>query len=426
MDAATNSSLALITTIVGHSSFPLYAISIGAVVLAAISLRIGMAVGSRSQPVSNTIVVDEKEVLMDRMKVAEEIGHFGSFLWNFEHPDHSLWTEQVYALLDLDNQRVPPSPEEFLKYAIDADRAKATAAWERVKLSSGPFTFSFRAVSKLNRLMYLKVQGKMVPGKGKGPRLIEGVITDVTKEMEVDRAKSEFVSLASHQLKTPLTSIRWLSESLLKGTAGALAEQQEKYIATVLDSTRRMIEMVNDLLNVSRIETDTLAIRPEDIDVQALATSVIDEQRSVAEDKRLNLQVRYAENLPHLFADQKLVRIIFQNLISNAIKYTPENGTVICDVSLAEASKRALFLTVKDSGIGIPKEEQSRVFEKLHRASNAEKLVPDGTGLGLYLVKTIMDKVGGGITFESIPGEGTTFYVSIPTTWKSTADSPQS
>lgn len=404
--------------------YGLFMIAVGAIIIAGASLYIGVRLSAVKAEKVNYVAGDVDQ-LADQMAEAEKIGHFGSFVWNFVDPSESRWSPHIYELLDMNERRTPPSPEEFFACAEEKNRERVMREWNRILLSSGPFMFSFQAKTTKGRLIHLKVQGKMIPEENAvRARKIEGVITDVTKEMAIDRAKSEFVSLASHQLKTPITSIHWLAEALLRGTAGPLSEQQQTYIKNTLDSSERMIAMINELLNVSRIETDTLAIVPATVDPCALLRSVVDEQKMVADAKHLSLTVKCADNLPAMTADEKLLRMVFQNLVSNAIKYTPEHGTVSCDLSLAETTHAMLFLVVKDSGIGIPKDEQPRVFEKLHRASNAEALIPDGTGLGLYLVKTIIDKVGGGISFESEEGTGTTFFASIPFVWQKSGDKP--
>lgn len=396
----------------------------GAVLIALISMYLGTLIKTKS---SNTThyVTGELDTMAERMTEAEKIGHFGSFLWDFEKPNESFWSQQVYALLDQGYSRVPPPPERFFALAEEKYKDRVAAQWEKILKTSGPFTFSFPAVTQQGRHIHLRVQGKMTPMPEKlTAKRVEGVITDVTKEMEIDRAKTEFVSLASHQLKTPLTAISWLSEALLRGTGGTLQPDQKKYTTNIQEAAGRMIAMVNDLLNVSRIETDTLSIRPETLDVVALMESVLDEQRHTADAKKVTVEFTHAEGIPQLSADPQLLRMIFQNLLSNAIKYTPESGAVSCDMSLAEAGRELIFLKVKDSGIGIPKAEQPRIFEKLHRASNAQNLVPDGTGLGLYLVKTILDRVGGGVSFESEEGKGTTFFATIPLQWKKSGDKP--
>ncbi len=421
--------LAALTTqfwaLASHPSVPLYVAALGVILLAIGSAYVGMVFGlHKPRPHSDPIVVGASDFMADWLEEAEKIGHFGSFMWDFEYPELSYWSDALFFLFDLDKQGRPPTPEAFLGFVIPEDRAKADEAWKKLIIHAGTFSFNARFKTKSGRFTHFKVQGKTVIDANMKAKKIQGVVQDITKEMEIDRAKSEFVSLASHQLKTPLTSMRWLSEAMLRGSAGELQPEQHKYVSNIYDAAKRMVEMVNDLLNVSRIETDTLVIRPEVLDIAQIAQSVIDEQRHVADAKRLVLTAVYAPSLPQLNADKQLLRMVLQNLLSNAIKYTPEKGSVTCDISLAAAAREMIFLRVQDTGMGIPKDEQSRVFEKLHRASNAEALVPDGTGLGLYLVKTIIDKVGGGITFESTEGKGTTFFVSIPVAWKASGSKP--
>jgi signal transduction histidine kinase len=184
-----------------------------------------------------------------------------------------------------------------------------------------------------------------------------------------------------------------------------------------------MMEMVNDLLNVSRIELGTLQLRPEEIDVAAFAHTVVDEQKKTADDKGIVLTLNFDQDLPHMKVDRNLIRMIFQNLLSNAIKYTRAQGSVTMTLSRGSGSKDTIFISVADTGIGIPKEEQPQIFSKLHRAKNAQDSVPDGTGLGLYVVKTIIERVQGVITFDSVENKGTTFYVTLPVVWQETKSS---
>ena len=234
---------------------------------------------------------------------------------------------------------------------------------------------------------------------------------DITKEQEVDRAKTEFVSLASHQLRTPLSSINWYAEMLLAGDAGELNDEQRKYLNEVYQGNQRMVDLINSLLNVSRLELGTFAIDPEDTDVIALTQSVLDEQAPQIKERNINLTAELSRTTPHLYADPKLLRMVFQNLVSNAVKYTPIGGSV--SVAVIPQGEN-IAITVADTGLGIPQAEQSQIFSKLFRATNARESDTDGTGLGLYIVKSVVEQAGGTIRFESVERKGTTFFILLP------------
>jgi len=355
-----------------------------------------------------------------KLKDAEHLGHFGSFSWNSD-ASRNFWSEEMFNLFDMVPGQQPPTFEKVLSMVMQDDREKASAAILRMQEIPGPFSTSFRVLAGGNTVRYLRFDGKTILGRDKKMQSIEGVAHDITKEVEIDRAKTEFVSLASHQLKTPLTAISWLTEALLSGDKGALNEEQRKYVENIHTTDRSMMEMVNDLLNVSRIELGTLQLRPEDIDVVAFAQSVIDEQKQTADGKYVTVKYEFEPNLPHMRVDRNLIRMVFQNLLSNAIKYTPAGGNVGVSIVRGSGMKDTVFVTVSDTGIGIPKDEQDKVFEKLHRAKNAQASVPDGTGLGLYVVKTIVERVKGTITFDSIEGKGTTFHITLPVLWQDSA-----
>ena len=364
------------------------------------------------------ILTGEIDRLTTALNEAEKSAHLGSFTWDFQNPAVSFWSNEAYLIFGLVQRRSVPDIDVFATLAHTDDQQLVKNAWIKARAERGEFSFSFRAALHDGSMRYVRIKGHTVLADAHTPLRIHGAIQDITQEMEIDRAKSEFVSLASHQLKTPLTSLRWLTETMLSGAVGTFAPQQLKYITDMQVSTMRMIALVNDLLNVSRIELGKLATQIEEIDLRVLAEDVIKEQQHASEERHVSLTFKAPENLPHIFADRNAARMIFQNLISNAIKYTRENGTVECELSEGALSHNALFLRVSDNGIGIPASDQERIFEKLHRASNARLKVAEGTGLGLYVVKTVIERAGGTITFDSIEDKGTTFSVTIPLNWR--------
>jgi signal transduction histidine kinase len=263
----------------------------------------------------------------------------------------------------------------------------------------------------------INTRGTSVPifdKNGKLDRVIL-VVEDITREREVDKMKSEFISLASHQLRTPLTGIRWFAELLLKGDAGPITPDQKEYLQEIHDSNIRMINLVNDLLNVSHIETgNKFTLLPKPTDVAPIIDSLSNDLIGLAHAH--NVTVNKAADFPKeiiLNVDGDKIREIFQNLLSNAIKYSKSGGTVEIGLDTTSQPNQAIFL-IKDHGLGIPKTEQARMFEKFFRASNVQSQETDGTGLGMYIAKAIAEKHGGSLRFESEQNVGTTFFLALP------------
>lgn len=295
-------------------------------------------------------------------------------------------------------------------YAEKTPREILSKLWETVK-NGTPFV-SEEMVGKRADGSEYKAEVSVYPIVEGGRTIFYTALEqDITKRFEVDKAKTEFVSLASHQLRTPLSAVRWYSEMLLAGSAGSLNETQEKYVKEVYTASKRMIELVGALLNVSRIDLGTFAIDPKPTDLRELSASVVKELEHQIASKKLILKEKYSKDLPMLNVDPALMRMVFQNLISNAVKYTPDNGTIA--IALASQGNNVL-ISVVDNGYGIPKEQQDKIFTKLFRADNAREVDPSGTGLGLYIVKAIMEKSGGSIRFESEEGNGAAFYGILP------------
>ncbi len=246
-----------------------------------------------------------------------------------------------------------------------------------------------------------------------GTKQIGGVIVfrDISNEKQIDKAKTEFVSLASHQLRTPLSATNWYVEMLLSGDAGKLTKEQQEYLQEIHRGNQRLVDLVNSLLNVSRLELGTFMVDPKPVKVDEVAESVISELEPLAKKKDVVLKRAFDVDIPTLQADEGLIRMIVQNLGSNAIKYNKDGGSVTFTLT-TEAP--FLVLKVADTGIGIPKSQLDRIFEKLFRADNVLKTNTDGTGLGLYIVKQILDETGGDIVLKSTLNKGTEFTVKIP------------
>ncbi len=241
------------------------------------------------------------------------------------------------------------------------------------------------------------------------------VFRDIRQEREIDRMKTEFVSIAAHQLKGPLTAINWLVEALSDDKTGKLSARQKKHIDDIIASDKQMVGLVNDLLNVSRIETGRLTIAPQPTQFEKLIDDVIRNEGPLLAMKQCQLTFdRPKPTLPLVQLDGMLMRQVVHNLVSNAVRYsTPGKGMV--SIRLEERpDDQDYLLTVSDNGIGIPKDKQNKIFQKFFRAENAQRSQSEGTGLGLYITKMIVENSGGKIWFESEENVGTDFYVSLP------------
>jgi PAS domain S-box-containing protein len=290
-----------------------------------------------------------------------------------------------------------------------------------INLIDRPITKAFLTGLPVNQKMYYRRKnGQALPVSiSVSPILLDNkplgaieVFRDITLEEEIDRMKSEFISLASHQLRTPLSAIKTYSHMLADGYMGEINTTQKRSLHTIISATDRMNELISTLLNITRIESGTIAINPKQLDMEEVADEVIKELSLMATHKSINLSLKSSGASKKMVrSDNLIVKEILTNLITNAIKYTPEKGSVTVNV---QATKNDVRLCVSDTGWGIPKATQDQIFSKFFRAPNIVKRETTGTGLGLYLVKGLVDALEGKIWFKSEEGQGTTFYFALP------------
>jgi len=279
-----------------------------------------------------------------------------------------------------------------------------------------------RLVIFSNHVCLTSKQGKRIPvaeivtpilDKNSKVIKVAVVFRDVTREEAIDKMKTEFAGTVSHQLRTPISAIKWYLDMLLSEDIGKLSIKQKDFLKSVYVSNERMVALINDFLSVSRIEAEKMRIEvKQKISVGKAIEDVIIELNTLIKKKKVDFQYnKPKKSLPLIIADRNLLKQLISNLISNAVKYTPEKKRARVDIKKTDNN---LLLIIADQGVGIPENQQKRVFSKFFRGSNVIKMETEGTGLGLYIAKSIVTLLNGKIWFKSTEGKGTTFYVSLP------------
>ena len=234
----------------------------------------------------------------------------------------------------------------------------------------------------------------------------------ISKIIIINNARTEFFSLVTHQLRSPLTGTKYIFELVISEKVGPISIEQKELLIQGSSSNDQMLLLVSDLLDMTKMAEGDSTFTYEKTNVTKLIKDLYNDLTPNAQAKRISLKLHLPDKaLPTAKTDAKKLKFVLQNLIDNAIKYTPERGRVIIS---AEAIDKAIQINVKDTGIGIPNDEQEKMFTKFYRASNALKSKKTGTGLGLYIVKNIIERPGGEIWFKSKVNAGTTFSFTIP------------
>ncbi|RJR31297.1 PAS domain S-box protein [Candidatus Parcubacteria bacterium] len=285
------------------------------------------------------------------------------------------------------------------------------SVWHKISEENPEFHGEVININKNGKKYFSDLIISPVYDEKKHIRFFIAIERDITKLKEIDQAKTEFVSLASHQLRTPLTGISLSAELLLKEAENYRDKKQKKYFDEILRSTAKMSETISTLLNVTKIEMGTFEIKPSKADVIKIVDNIVSQLSWQIKNKKICLAKKYPVQFESINVDVNSFKIIVENILTNAIRYTSEKGKICIQI---QKIRDSAVISIADSGCGIPQIEQKDIFSKLFRASNAKTVCTDGIGLGLYMVKSIAEKNKIKINFESIQDRGTTFFIHIP------------
>jgi signal transduction histidine kinase len=231
------------------------------------------------------------------------------------------------------------------------------------------------------------------------------------KLIEMDATKDEFVSMASHQLRTPLTSVKGYISMVLEGDAGKISDQQRQLLEEAFASSERMVHLIGDFLNVSRLQTGKFVLDRREVDLVKIVEQEVEGIRQIAASHDINLSYTHASRVPLMYLDEGKIRQVVMNFIDNAVYYSNGGTSIKIGLSVEDGD---VILRVIHKGMGVPEGERSHLFTRFFRAENARKQRPDGTGIGLYLAKKIIDGHKGTVVFESVLGKGSTFGFRLP------------
>lgn len=293
--------------------------------------------------------------------------------------------KHIFSLNKFDNfKKIVP----FLNQTYKKEEKK------EVRIKNKIFEFSFIPMKK----------GGKLPG-------VLVLFHDITREKAVEKSKSDFITLAAHQLRTPSSAIKWSLTALLDEDMGKISEPQRELLEKTHKAADRMIYLVNNLLNVDRVEERKHFDKTSLVDIEKITLEIVKEREKEIEEKKLKVNVEKKEKIPEVMADVERIKLVITNLLDNAIRYTPEKGEIWITI---KSNKEDLLFSITDTGLGIPKNQKAKIFTKFFRADNVIKIDTEGSGIGLYMAKNIIETHNGKIWFRSEEGKGTTFFFTLP------------
>ena len=352
----------------------------------------------------------EAEVAAERARLADaqRIASLGSYQLDLDSGE-MIWSRQMLINYGFDAEAGPPTREHGIERVHPDDRERVRQRNAHLIETAEPFVDTYRIVRPDGEIRYMEIHGGMLE-TASGSRTMVGTSRDVTAEQEAEHAKDEFFGLISHELRTPLTSIIGYTDLIKDFQDDGVSPQAMKWIDVIDRNARRQLRLVQDLLMLARLEARRFEIQREPVDMGEIVRGHVDDARDAAAAKRIEIDLIDAR-VGKLSGDPHRLGQVIENLVSNAIKFSPDGGRV--EVELRDVGAQTV-LDVSDQGIGIPDDEVNKVFDRLFRASTASEMHIQGTGLGLTIVKAIVEEHGGTIGVSSQVGSGTRFRVLLP------------
>ncbi len=345
----------------------------------------------------------------ERLRVALEAGEIGVWDWNI--PENILtWTDRVYDIHGVTKKNFKVTYENFSQLIHKEDKKSAQIKIQQSLKNKEPFEAEFRIVTPSGEIRWLTTRASISYDTDGKPLRMLGATSNITHQKQIEQDKSDFLSMASHELKTPLTSMKIFIELLDRHLALTDLEKPKYFIARIHDQANRLTELTNDLLDVSRIETGKLKLNMDFFNMNSFITETVESIQATT-DKHI-IRILHNPSIV-LCGDRYRLYQVLVNLLTNAIKYSPKYQEVLLNV---EQTKNSVIISVADKGIGIKKSQQKKIFNRLYQVNDPEEKTYPGLGLGLYISKEIIERHNGKIWVESTKGKGSTFFLKIPLT----------
>ena len=373
-----------------------------------------LMLGTGQKAHAETLVHERTQALRDSQEMlanAQRIAHIGSWEWHIEN-GQMIWSDETFLILGVNNKETPASLETLLQRIHPEDVDQFKAALEDASQRKQNIELENRILLPSGRQRFVAHRIEFEKKNMTHPQRLVGVIRDITASKEIDAMKSEFVSVVSHELRPPLTSIRGALGLICGGAVDANSEQAKNVLEIAHKNAERLGTLINDLLDMEKLVSGKMKFDMQAQAIMPLVEQSIESTRGYGQQYGVTFQIKSRANGTQILADASRLQQVLANLLSNAAKFSPRNGEVEINVDVRDGIVR---VAVTDHGPGIPEPFKDKIFQKFSQADASDSRQKGGTGLGLAISKEIIERMNGVIDFESVAGQGSTFYIELPT-----------